>query len=47
MLETSKDKVNVLKTKVISMLQSLKQNGDIDSATWTLTYLEVPEQGSV
>jgi len=40
-------KIPTIKTKIVSALQTLQASGDIESATWTLTYEEIPESGTV
>ena len=40
-------KIDATKTKVISALTTLKNDGDIESATWKLTHEEYPEEGTI
>lgn len=41
------EKILSLKEKLIASLKSLKNEGEIESATWNLEEISVPESGSI
>jgi len=43
----SEAKIESTKTKMLNALNKLRDDGDIESAEWKLTYEEMPESGTV